>query len=216
MQSLVEFINHWFLHLDVHLASLVNLHGSWVYLILFLVIFVETGVVVMPFLPGDSLLFVAGALSANGLLDPWLLFGLLVIAAVSGDAVNFLVGTWVRKKTIDTRRICFLKPEHINRTRDFFALHGGKAIILARFVPIIRTLAPFVAALGHMPSRIFFAYNLLGALLWVGLLIACGHIFGAISWVSSHLTMVILAIVFISILPAMFAYLHPALVSRND
>ena len=163
MQSFVAFINIWFLHLDVQLSTLLALHGSWVYLILFSVIFIETGLVIMPFLPGDSLLFVAGALSASSLLDPWLLFALLVIAAVSGDAVNFFMGTFTRERAIDTRRILFLKQDHINRTHNFFERHGGKTIVLARFVPIIRTLAPFVAALGRMPPRIFFVYNIIGA-----------------------------------------------------
>lgn len=206
MQTFFAFITNWFLHLDVHLAALVALHGNWVYLILFIVIFTETGIVVMPFLPGDSLLFVAGALAANGMLDPWLLFALLAIAATTGDALNFSMGTLVRKKAIDTRRIPFLKQEHIARTHAFFAQHGGKTIILARFVPIVRTIAPFVAALGSMPPRTFFTYNIVGAVFWVGLLVAAGHVFGTIAWISNNLTVVVLGIVVLSIVPALIGW----------
>lgn len=208
MQTFIGYFNSWFLHLDVHLSALIALHGSWVYLILFAVIFIETGIVIMPILPGDSLLFISGALSASGLLDPWLLFILLAFAAMSGDALNFFVGTLVREKAIETERIPFLKQEHLSRTHDFFELYGGKTIILARFVPIIRTLAPFVAATVRMSPRTFFTYNILGAILWVGLLISCGHFFGDIPWVSQNLTIVVLGIVFLSILPALIGVIH--------
>lgn len=208
MQSFITFINSWFLHLDIHVSTLVATHGNWIYLILFFVIFVETGFVIMPFLPGDSLLFVAGSLSASGSLDPWLLFILLTISAVTGDAINFVIGSVTRKKTVDIQRIAFLNQAYLTRTHNFFAQHGGKTVVLARFVPIVRTLAPFVAALGNMPPRIFFTYNVLGAALWVGLLIACGNLFGAIPWVSKNLTIVVLGIVFLSILPATIGWVR--------
>ena len=208
MQTIIDLALNWFLHLDAHLAELVALHGAWIYLILFLVIFVETGVIVMPFLPGDSLLFVAGALAAKGLFDPWILFVLLSSAAIIGDALNFTIGTIVRKKAIDTHRIPFVKEEHIAQTHAFFDRHGGKTIILARFVPIVRTLAPFVAALGAMPPRIFFFYNVTGAIIWVGLLVAAGHIFGTIPWVNQNLTLIVIGIVILSIMPAVFSWLH--------
>jgi len=203
MQEFLSLISSWALHLDLHLAELVAAHGDWVYLILFAVIFVETGVVCMPFLPGDSLLFIAGALAAKGLFNPWYLFLLLFVAAASGDALNFAIGTLVRRKALDTSRIPLVKPEHIQRTRRFFERHGGKTIILARFVPVVRTLAPFVAALGAMPPRIFFLFNVIGAAVWVGGLLFAGHAFGAIPWVSSNLTAVVLGIVVLSVLPAL-------------
>ncbi len=202
MQEILSLISAWALHLDVHLAELVALHGEWVYLILFAVIFVETGVVVMPFLPGDSLLFIAGALAAKGLFDPWYLLVLLIVAAIGGDALNFAIGSIVRRKTVDASRIRFIKPEHLQRTHEFFERHGGKTIILARFVPIVRTLAPFVAALGAMPPRIFFLYNVVGGALWVGSLLLAGYVFGAIPWISNNLTAVVLGIVVLSVLPA--------------
>ena len=205
MQEFLALVSAWALHLDVHLAELVATHGAWVYLILFAVIFVETGVVVMPFLPGDSLLFIAGALAAKGLFDPWYLFALLFIAAVAGDALNFAIGSVFRRRAIDTSRIKFVKPEHLRRTHEFFERHGGKTIVLARFVPIVRTLAPFVAALGAMPPRIFFFYNVTGAALWVGSLLLAGYVFGAIPWVNNNLTAVVMGIVVLSVLPAVFS-----------
>jgi len=205
MQEFLALVSAWALHLDVHLAELVATHGAWVYLILFAVIFIETGVVVMPFLPGDSLLFIAGALAAKGLFDPWYLFVLLFIAAVAGDALNFAIGSVFRRRAIDTSRIKFVKPEHLRRTHEFFERHGGKTIVLARFVPIVRTLAPFVAALGAMPPRIFFFYNVTGAALWVGSLLLAGYVFGAIPWVNNNLTAVVMGIVVLSVLPAVFS-----------
>jgi len=208
MHEFLTLLSAWFLHLDVHLAELVASYGHWIYLLLFAVIFIETGVVIMPFLPGDSLLFIAGALAAKGLFDPWILFFLLLTAAITGDALNFAIGTYVRRKAVDTSRIPFLKAEHIALTQKFFERHGGKTIILARFVPIVRTLAPFVAALGSMPARVFFMYNVVGGLIWVGSLLLAGYMFGNIPWVSNNLTAVVLGIVFLSILPGIIAWLR--------
>lgn len=208
MQSFLDLFLAWFLHLDVHLLELVRAHGNGVYLILFAVIFIETGVVVMPFLPGDSLLFIAGALAAKGLLDPLVLFAVLGCAAVAGDAANFMAGTWFRRHALDTSKIPFVKARHLTRTHDFFTAHGGKTIILARFVPIIRTLAPFVAALGAMPPRVFFSYNLIGAALWTGALLLAGYLFGGIDWVNRNLTLVVLGIVALSIMPPILAWLR--------
>ena len=208
MQAYLNIFLAWFLHLDTHLLELVHVHGNGVYLILFAVIFIETGVVIMPFLPGDSLLFIAGAVAAKGLLNPLSLFAILTCAAVSGDAVNFAVGTWFRRKTLDTSKIPFVKPEHLAQTHDFFKAHGGKTVILARFVPIVRTLAPFVAALGAMPPRIFFTYNLIGAVLWIGGLLLAGYVFGGIPWVNHNLTVVVLGIVALSMMPAVIAWLR--------
>jgi membrane-associated protein len=204
MQSILG----WFLHLDVHLAELVASHGALVYLMLFAVIFIETGVVILPFLPGDSLLFVAGALCARGAFEPWILFPLLAVAAIAGDTLNFAIGSYLRKRAIDPGRVPLLKPEHVRITHAFFERHGGKTILLARFVPIVRTLAPFVAALGTMPYHTFVAYNVAGGLIWTGSLIAAGYVFGTIPWVSANLTAVIMGIVVLSILPGVIGWLR--------
>jgi membrane-associated protein len=208
MQEILDMLSAWFLHLDAHLSELVAMYGAWVYLLLFAVIFIETGVVIMPFLPGDSLLFIAGALAAKGLFDPWLLFFLLLAAAIGGDALNFAIGTIVKRKALDTSRIPMLKAEHIELTHQFFERHGGKTIILARFVPIVRTLAPFVAALGAMPARVFFLYNVVGATVWVGSLLLAGYLFGGIPWVSNNLTAVVMGIVALSVLPGVVGWLQ--------
>ncbi|MES2261667.1 MAG: VTT domain-containing protein [Pseudomonadota bacterium] len=202
------YLLDWIFHLDVHLVALSGDYGAWVYAILFLVILVETGVVVMPFLPGDSLLFVAGALAAAGALDPWLLAGALSVAAIAGDTLNFAVGSYVRRHAVDTRRWRFLKMEHVERTHAFFERHGGKTIILARFVPIVRTLAPFVAALGDMPYRTFLTFNVVGGLAWVGLLIFAGYAFGNVALVRDHLNAVLLGIVALSMVPAVLGWLR--------
>lgn len=196
----------WFFHLDSHLAALAASHGVVVYAILFVVIFIETGVVVMPFLPGDSLLFVAGALAAAGTFSLPVLVPLLIAAAIAGDTLNFAIGSLMRKKVLDARRIAFIKPAYLDRTHAFFDRHGRKTIVLARFVPIVRTLAPFVAALGKMSYPAFLAYNAIGGLAWVGLLLWAGHAFGNLPWVSAHLTAVILGIVFLSILPGLIGW----------
>jgi membrane-associated protein len=196
----------WILHLDVHLASLASLHGSWIYLVLFVVIFAETGLVIMPFLPGDSLLFVAGAMSADSMLNLPELAGILMMAAIAGDAVNYGIGAYVRRQAISTNRIPFLKSAHLDRTQNFFARHGSKTIVLARFVPIVRTLAPFVAALGNMPYRKFIIFNVVGAVTWVVLLVGAGFAFGNIPWIKNNLTVVILAIVFLSLLPGLIGW----------
>lgn len=197
----------WMLHLDTHLVTLTAAYGPWIYLILFAVIFIETGLVVMPFLPGDSLLFVCGAMAAAGLLDPAILVPLLLVAAIAGDALNFAIGSYVRSRGIDTGRIPFLKPAHLESTHTFFDRHGRKTIVLARFVPIVRTLAPFVAALGNMPYRAFMAYNVIGALLWIVSLTAVGYAFANVPWVSSNLTAVLMGLIVLSLLPGVFGWL---------
>jgi membrane-associated protein len=203
LSTLIE----WVLHLDTHLAALAASHGALVYVVLFAIIFVETGVVVLPFLPGDSLLFVTGALAAQGIIELPILFPLLVVAAIAGDALNYAVGSVVRKRAVDTRRLRFVKPEYVSRTQAFFDRHGRKTIVLARFVPIVRTLAPFVAALGSMAYPVFLAYNVIGALVWVGSLLGAGYVFGNLPWVSQNLTVVVLAIVAISILPGIIGWI---------
>ncbi|WP_051293555.1 VTT domain-containing protein [Pseudoduganella violaceinigra] len=206
MVEVLHLLAAWFLHLDVHLAGLVQQYGAWVYALLFVVVFIETGVVVFPFLPGDSLLFAAGAMSAQGWFSPWLLLFLLCLAAVAGDGVNFFFGALARRKALDMRR--FIKQDHLQKTQKFFALHGGKTIVLARFMPIVRTLAPFVAGIGAMPAHVFLRYNVVGGTLWVGSLLLVGYSLGTLPWLQQHLTVAILGIVFLSIMPAIWGALR--------
>jgi membrane-associated protein len=196
----------WVLHLDTHLAALASSHGAMVYAVLFAFIFVETGVVILPFLPGDSLLFVAGALAAEGTFSLPVLVPVLAAAAIGGDTLNFAIGSMMRKRVLDKRRIRFVKPEYLQRTQEFFDRHGRKTIVLARFVPVVRTLAPFVAALGKMPYPGFLAYNVVGGLAWVGILLGAGYAFGNLPWVSQNLTAVLLGIVFLSVLPGIIGW----------
>ncbi|HEX4985422.1 MAG TPA: DedA family protein [Burkholderiales bacterium] len=194
------------LHLDRHLRELVQAHGAWVYAILFAIVFLETGVVVTPFLPGDSLLFVGGAVAAAGGLDAGLLALVLFAAAVAGDSLNYSIGRYVGPRVFRREDSLLFRQEYVDRTRAFFERHGGKAIVLARFVPIIRTYAPFVAGIGAMDYRRFLTFNVAGAALWVGLLVYAGYFFGNLPFVRDNLTAVILAIVFLSILPAIVEY----------
>jgi len=198
----------WFLHLDRYLAVIATDYQVLVYVLLFAVIFVETGVVVMPFLPGDSLLFVTGALAAKGLLAMPILIPLLIVAAVVGDIVNFAIGSVARGRLQRGHRLRFIKPEHIAHTERFFERHGPKTIVLARYVPIVRTLAPFVAALGSMRYATFLSYNVAGGTLWVVSLTVAGYIFGNIKWVNDNLTAVILGIIVLSLVPGIVAWLQ--------
>ncbi len=204
------------LHIDVHLQTLVQNYGVWIYAILFLVVFVETGLVVMPFLPGDSLLFVTGALAATGDLNLPLVILLLLIAAIAGDAVNFSVGSWFRRKTLEGRQYRWPNPEHLRITHEFFERHGGKTIIIARFVPIVRTLAPFVAGIGQMPYARFALYNVAGAVLWVVSLTVAGYLLGSIPWVKENLTAVLMAIIVLSLMPGFIAWFNAKREARRD
>jgi membrane-associated protein len=189
-----------FLHLDTHLSQVISQYGTWTYLILFLIVFCETGLVVTPFLPGDSLLFAAGTFAALGDLDVRVMILLLVVAAILGDTVNYWVGAAIGPRAFQGN-LRFLKQEHLDRTHAFYEKHGGKTIILARFVPIIRTFAPFVAGVGAMSYGRFLTYNVVGAILWVALLVLAGYFFGNIPVVRENFTIVILAIVAISVMP---------------
>ena len=189
-----------FLHLDTHLGELISQYGTWTHLILFLIVFCETGLVVTPFLPGDSLLFAAGTFAALGALDLWLVVLLLIIAAIAGDTVNYWIGAYIGPRAF-RGDIRFLRKEYLDRTHVFYEKHGGKTIILARFVPIIRTFAPFVAGVGAMSYPKFIVYNVVGAVLWVGLFVLGGYFFGNIPVVRKNFTLVILAIILISVLP---------------
>lgn len=201
MEYLTWFVDV-MLHLDVHLATLAQAHGPWVYGLLFVVVFCETGLVVTPFLPGDSLLFAVGALGAAGALDPALAGALLLVAAVAGDAVNYAIGQRFGARVFAHEGGRFIKREHLERTHSFYERHGGKTIILARFLPIIRTFAPFVAGVAGMGYVRFLAYNVVGAVVWVVGIIVAGYVFGAIPVVKDNFSLVVIAIVLISALPA--------------
>ena len=204
----ISFIIDFILHIDVHLTELVAAYGPWIYLILFLIVFAETGLVVTPFLPGDSLLFVAGAIAAMGEMNVHLLVALLILAAVLGDAVNYAVGHFFGMKLFSNPDSRIFRRQYLDKTHDFYARHGGKTIILARFVPIVRTFAPFVAGMGHMPYRRFAAYNVVGAIAWVTLFSYAGYFFGNLPMVQSNLHYLIVAIIFVSILPGVIEILR--------
>jgi membrane-associated protein len=207
MDLVQDFISY-FLHLDVHLAALVVQFGGWTYLILFLIIFCETGLVVTPFLPGDSLLFATGALAAaSGTLDIRFLIFLLTVAAIMGDAVNYWVGAWVGTKLFDGR-IAWLKQAYLDRTHDFYEKYGAKTIVIARFVPIVRTVAPFVAGAGRMTYPRFLLYNVSGGILWIASLLLAGFFFGNIPLVKDNFGLVIIAIILLSVMPAVFEFVR--------
>jgi membrane-associated protein len=199
------------LHLDAHLAAFVAEHGVWVYGLLFLIVFCETGLVVTPFLPGDSLLFVTGAVAAAGGMDIVLVMTTLVAAALCGDNVNYWIGRTLGLKVFSR----FINPAHLKRTHEFYERHGGKTIILARFVPIVRTYVPFVAGLGTMPYLRYLAFCVAGALLWVVALCLAGYWFGNLPKVKENLTVVILAIVALSVSPGVIAWLRSRSVQRQ-
>ncbi len=191
-----------FIHLDHHINTLIDHYGAWVYLIVFLIIFCETGLVVTPFLPGDSLLFVLGTFASNGPLNIWVLLSVLLIAAILGDSVNYYIGHRLAPKVFNNEKIPFIKREYLERTKQFYEKYGGKTIIIARFVPIVRTFAPFLAGVGSMKYLTFIIYNVAGAALWVVSLTLAGYFFGNIPIVEKNFTAVIYLIIVISILPA--------------
>ena len=196
------------LHLDRHLIEIISLHGAWVYAVLFLVIFCETGLVVTPFLPGDSLLFVSGAIAATGAMSPELLVVLLVSASFLGDNTNYWVGRLAGPRIFRSKTSRLLNRDYLDKTHRFYEKHGGKAIILARFFPIIRTFAPFVAGMGSMDYRRFLAFSIGGSLAWVGFFVLGGYFFGNIPFIKQNLTLVMLGIIFVSILPGIIGYLR--------
>lgn len=192
-----------FLHLDQHLSRIIAEYGTWTHLILFLIVFAETGLVITPFLPGDSLLFAAGTFAALGALDVRMVVFLLITAAIIGDTVNYWVGAWVGPRAF-SGKISWLRQDYLERTHAFYERHGGKTIILARFVPIIRTFAPFVAGVGAMNYGKFLLYNVVGAIIWVVLFVLGGYYFGNIPMVRQNFTLVILAIIALSVMPIVF------------
>jgi membrane-associated protein len=194
------------LHLDTHLAAWVEQYGLWIYAILFAVIFCETGLVVTPILPGDSLLFVAGAIAAVGNLDIHVLFAALVLAAFLGNTTNYAIGRWLGRRFFVDRRSRWLNPDHLAKAHEFYERHGGKAVVISRFLPIVRTYIPFVAGLGAMEPMRFTAFNLGGAVLWVGSLCYAGFFFGNVPWIRNNLTLIIVGIIVVSLLPLAIAW----------
>ena len=208
--NLIEFV----LHLDEQLAAIIAQYGTWTYALLFLVIFLETGFVVTPFLPGDSLLFAAGTFAALDALNPWVLFGLLGFAAVLGDTVNYWIGKSIGERAF-SGNIRWLKKEYLDRTHEFYEKHCGKTIILARFIPIIRTFAPFVAGVGSMTYGRFLTYNVVGGISWVAIFTFMGFFFGNLPFVKKNFELVILAIIFISLIPPVLEFFKARKGSRE-
>jgi len=206
--DLVHFFVDFFLHLDKHLAEVIQAYGTWTYALLFSIVFLETGLVVTPLLPGDSLLFAAGSFAALGALDVGLLFVLLSVAAILGDTVNYAIGHYLGPKVFHFPKSRFFNPEHLRQTHTFYEKYGGKTIIIARFVPIVRTFAPFVAGIGAMSYGRFLAYNVVGGVLWVAVCLFAGYFFGNLPFVKKNFSLVIIAIVLVSILPALVEYLR--------
>jgi len=201
------------LHADVYLQQLVATYGAWIYGILFAIVFAETGLVVTPFLPGDSLLFAAGALAGSGTLNPALTVILLIVAAISGDAVNYSIGRAAGARIIQRARVDpkwgrWIRPEYVDRAHEFFERQGGKAIVLARFVPIVRTFVPFVAGVAEMSYPAFALYNVTGAIAWVAVCVGAGYLFGQVPIVRDNFSIVALGIVFVSLLPMLIEYLR--------
>jgi membrane-associated protein len=213
--DLVHWIVDFLLHLDRHLAQVISTYGTWTYALLFAIVFMETGLVVTPFLPGDSLLFAAGSFAALGALDVRLLFALLVFAAVLGDNLNYAIGRYLGPKVFHYERSRFFNPDHLRKTHGFYEKYGVKTIIIARFVPIVRTFSPFVAGVGAMSYPRFLAFDVVGGILWVGICVFAGYFFGNLPVVKQNFTLVILAIILVSILPAVFEFLRHRAGSRR-
>ena len=203
----MELIN-FILHVDAHLLEFIQQYGVWIYAILFLIIFVETGLVVMPFLPGDSLLFAAGALAAStGAMDPWVLIPLLFVAAVLGDTLNYHIGRYIGPRVFEMESR-FINRKHLMATQAFFEKHGGKTIIFARFVPFARTFAPFVAGAGQMNYKFFLTYNVVGGALWISSFVILGYLFGNMPIVKDNFTHLIFGIIILSVLPGIIEFIR--------
>lgn len=196
------------LHLDAYLDLLVTNYGPWIYAILFAVIFCETGLVVMPFLPGDSLLFIAGAVAAGGGMDPVLLSGLLMAAAIMGDSTNYVIGRTAGERLFNKPDSKIFRRDYLQRTHEFYERHGGKTVTLARFLPILRTFAPFVAGIAHMHYPRFLAFSVAGSLLWVGGLVTLGFFFGNVPFIKQHLSLMVVAIIVLSLVPMILSLLR--------
>jgi membrane-associated protein len=216
MELLTKLIDL-FLHLDKHLNDVITEYGPWTYLLLFLIVFCETGLVITPFLPGDSLLFAAGALAAisGSPINVGFLFVLLTVAAILGDTVNYWIGSSIGPKIFHKKNVRFLNREYLDRTHQFYEKYGGKTIIIARFIPIVRTFAPFVAGIGSMTYWRFLVYNVVGGIVWVAICLFAGYWFGNIPVVKNNFSIVIIVIVFISVLPAIIEYVRHRMNSRK-
>jgi membrane-associated protein len=206
--ELITYLINVVMHLDAHLLTLTQQYGLWIYGILFLIIFSETGLVVFPFLPGDSLLFVAGALCGINALDLYILLPLLLLAAFAGDNTNYWIGRKVGKRLVKMGDSRFLKHEHLDKTHAFYKKHGGKTIVFARFLPIVRTFAPFVAGIGKMDYRLFMLFSALGNLFWIAFFVIGGYFLGNIPVIKNNLTLMVLVIVFISVTPAIIEFIR--------
>lgn len=204
--EVIYYLIDLFLHLDKHIAEIITQYGTLTYIILFIVIFAETGLVFTPFLPGDSLLFAAGAFAAKGSFDVHILFLILATAAILGDTLNYWIGHYIGPKVFEMN-IRFLKKEYLDKTHKFYERHGGKTIIIARFVPIIRTFAPFVAGVGSMTYKKFLQYNFVGGALWCAIFIYSGYFFGNLTFVKNNFSFIVLAIIIISILPGVIEFI---------
>jgi membrane-associated protein len=201
---LISFV----MHIDVHLGELLRDYGVWTYLILFIIIFIETGLVATPFLPGDSMLFMAGAFAAIGALNVWWLLILLTFSAIAGDTANYWIGHYVGPKIFQKEKVRFLNKKHLERAHQFYEKYGGKTIIIARFVPIVRTFAPFVAGIGSMTYWKFISYNVIGGIAWVAICLFMGFFFGNLPVVKENFSLVIFAIIIISVLPGVIEFLR--------
>ncbi len=188
------------LHVDKHLGEVIQQYGNWAYALLFLIVFAETGLVVVPFLPGDTLLFVAGAFCATGHMNEWVLIGLLLVAAITGNTVNYLIGHWIGPKVFD-HQWRFLDQQALRRTHDFYERHGGKTLVMARFIPVVRTFAPFVAGVSQMSFGRFQFFNVLGAVAWVVLLVFTGYFFGNLPFIRQYLNLIVLAGIGAAVVP---------------
>lgn len=220
MQQFIELVRSFIdlvLHLDVHLTAMTAALGVWSYVVLFAVIFCETGLVVTPLLPGDSLLFAAGALAAldGSALSLGPLWVLLILAAFLGDNVNYSVGRWLGPKVFSRERSWFLNPEHLRSTQEFYDRHGGRTVFLARFLPILRTFAPFVAGIGRMERKSFMVYSAVGSLVWMSVFLGAGYSFGQIPWVKKNFAALIMAVIVVTLLPAAYAVITQALRKRR-
>jgi len=211
LKQLIDYV----LHVDVHLSELILAYGTWIYAILFAVVFCETAFVVTPFLPGDSLLFAAGAFAAAGSLDATWLFLLFSAAAIAGDTVNYAIGAYVGPKIFHKEHVRFLNREYLDRTHRFYEKHGGKTIVIARFMPIIRTFAPFVAGIGKMTYAKFLGYNVIGGIVWVGSFVYAGYYFGNMPAVKENFALVVAAIIVLSTIPPVVEFLKHRARSRR-
>lgn len=213
--NFILYFGDFVLHIDVHLFELVEKYGVWIYAIIFIIIFCETGLVVTPFLPGDSLLFAAGVTAGAGVMGYFETMGIMLLAGVSGDAVNYCIGHKVGPPIFE-RENRFIKKEYLLKASEFYAKHGGKAIVLARFIPVVRTFAPFVAGIAKMNPGIFFFYNITGCVLWVGSLVSAGFFLGNLPWVRENFSLIVYAIIVVSVLPVIFEFIKAKINSKKS